>query len=70
MGFMNSEWYDAAASGYLLEVRESQSKKPKSWRCRFAITMRNWALESVLFYPQQLPACSVPVASADLRKGL
>ena len=27
MGFMNSEWYNAAASGYLLEVRESQSKK-------------------------------------------
>jgi hypothetical protein len=69
MGFMNSEWYDAAASGYLLEVRESQSKKPKSWRLQVRHYDEELGVESVLFYPQQLPACSVPLlASAHLEK--
>ena len=69
MGFMNSEWYDAATSGYLLEVRESQGKKPKSWRLQVRNYDEELGVESVLFYPQQLPACSVPLlASADLEK--
>ncbi len=69
MGFMNSEWYNAAASGYLLEVRESQSKKPKNWRLQVRNYDEELGVESVLFYPLQLPPCSVPLlASADLEK--
>jgi hypothetical protein len=68
MGFMNSEWYNAAASGYLLEVREPHAAKSKTWRLRVPNYDQEFGVQSVLFYPQQLPACSVPLlASVVLR---
>jgi len=69
MGFMNSEWYDAAASGYLLEVRESQSRKPQSWRLQVRNYDDEFGVESVLFYPLQLPACSVPLIASTRPHG-
>lgn len=64
MGFLNSEWYNAAASGYLLEIRESQNTKLKSWRLRVRNYEEEFGVKSVLFYPQQLPVCSAPLIAS------
>jgi len=67
MGFMNSEWYNVAASGYLLDIRESQRTKPKNWRLRVRNYDDEFGVTPVLFYPRQLPACSASLlASADV----
>jgi hypothetical protein len=69
MGFMNSEWYNVAASGYLLEISETQNSKQRTWRLRVRNYGDEFGVEPVLFYPQQLPGCSAPLlASADLEK--
>jgi hypothetical protein len=66
MGFMNSEWYNVAASGYLLDIRESQRTKSKSWHLQVRNYGDEFGVEPVLFYPRQLPACSASLlASAE-----
>jgi hypothetical protein len=66
MGFMNSEWYNVAASGYLLDVRESRRTKSKSWHLQVRNYGDEFGVKPVLFYPRQLPACSPSLlASAE-----
>ena len=66
MGFMNSEWYNVAASGYLLDIRESQRTKSKSWHLQVRNYGDEFGVTPVLFYPRQLPACSASLlASAE-----
>jgi len=69
MGFMNSEWFNAAASGYLLEVRGTQNAKPKNWHLRVRNYDEEFGVESVLFYPSQLPACTVPLIASTKQHG-
>ncbi len=64
MGFLNSEWYNVAASGYLLEVRESQNAKFKNWHLRVRNYDEEFGVQPVLFYPQQLPACSASLLAS------
>lgn len=66
MGFMNSEWYNVAASGYLLEISEAQTTKAKSWHLQVRNYGDEFGVTPVLFYPRQLPACSASLlASAE-----
>jgi hypothetical protein len=66
MGFMNSEWYNVAASGYLLDIRESQRTKSKNWHLQVRNYGDEFGVTPVLFYPRQLPACSASLlASAE-----
>jgi hypothetical protein len=66
MGFMNSEWYNVAASGYLLDIRESQRTKSKSWHLQVRNYGDEFGVEPVLFYPRLLPGCSASLlASAE-----
>jgi len=64
MGFMNSEWYNVAASGYLLDIRESQRTKSKSWHLQVRNYGDEFGVTPVLFYPRQLPACSASLLAS------
>lgn len=71
MGFLNSEWYNVAASGYLLEIREPQSGKLKNWHLRVRNYDEEFGVTPVLFYPRQLPSCSASLlASAGSKQVL
>jgi hypothetical protein len=69
MGFMNSEWYNVAATGYLLEISETQNSKQRTWHLRVSNYGDEFGVLPVVFYPRQLPGCSVPLlASAHVEK--
>jgi hypothetical protein len=66
MGFMNSEWYNVAASGYLLDIRESQRTQSKPWHLQVRNYGDEFGVDPVLFYPRLLPGCSASLlASAE-----
>jgi hypothetical protein len=64
MGFMNSEWYNVAASGYLLDIRESQRTKSKNWHLRVRNYDDEFGVTPVLFYSRQLPGCSASLLAS------
>jgi hypothetical protein len=64
MGVMNSDWTDAATSGYLLSVlTPAEMKKPQRWSLRIR-DAGNDVPRAKLFYPQQLSPCAAPMVAA------
>ena len=68
MGFMNSEWTDAATSGYLLSLSMPASfRNPGSWRLMIR-DAGNDVPPADLFYPDQLAPCTLTQVAAVARK--
>ena len=63
MGMMNSDWPDAATSGYMLSVlTPAAMKKPRPWSLRIRDT-GNDVPPADLFYPEQLSPCIAPLVA-------
>lgn len=64
MGFMNSDWLDAASSGYMLSiVTPMEMSKPRNWTLRIR-DAGNDVPPADLFYPEQLAPCATPMIAA------
>lgn len=64
MGFMNSDWFDLASSGYLLGISTSARKdKPRSWKLKIRDSAEE-ASQADIFYPEQLSPCSTTMVAA------
>lgn len=64
MGFMNSDWLDAASSGYMLSiVTPADMTRPHRWRLRIR-DIGNDVPPADLFYPEQLAPCAAQVVAA------
>lgn len=64
MGIMNSDWPDAATSGYMLSVvTPAAMNGPRSWSLRLR-NAGNDVPPADLFYPEQLSPCMAPLIAA------
>lgn len=63
MGIMNSDWPDAATSGYMLSVVTPVAMKgPRSWSLRIR-DAGNDVPPADLFYPEQISPCIAPLVA-------
>lgn len=62
MGFMNSDWLDAASSGYMLSIVMPAATKPHNWKLRLR-DAGNDVPPADLFYPDRLVPCSSPMVA-------
>jgi hypothetical protein len=64
MGIMNSDWPEAATSGYMLSiVTPAAMKGPRPWSLRIR-DAGNDVPPADLFYPDQLSPCAAPMVAA------
>lgn len=63
MGIMNSDWPDAATSGYMLAVvTPAAMRKPRNWNLRIR-DAGNEVPPADLFYPEQISPCIAPLVA-------
>ena len=64
MGFMNSDWLDAASSGYMLTVLTPASiTSARNWNLRIR-DAGNDVPPADLFYPEQIGPCAPPIMAS------
>lgn len=63
MGFMNSDWLEAASSGYMLSIVTPKMRSPQRWTLRVR-DAGNDVPPADLFYPEQLAPCTAPMIAA------
>lgn len=63
MGFMNSDWLNAASSGYMLSIVMPATTKLRNWKLRLR-DAGNDVPPADLFYPDHLVPCAPPMVAA------